>query len=103
MKTMKVFRRKDAEHEAMERHQEAIVSSGVAYVEFSAVDEICYGTSTQWVAASDDVIKFLNNECREPQKAVLMLESVVRLTINTANFFQGQVCIVGELPTDTDS
>ena len=88
---VKVFGRKDNEHEAIERHQESRISSGVAFVEYSVDDEICNENSTQWVPACDDVVKYLNKECREPQKVVLTLESVVRLTVNSDNFSQGQV------------
>ena len=72
-------------------------------MQFSADDEVCNEASTQWLPASEDVVNYLNKECREPQKVVVTLESVVRLTIITDNFSQGQVCNVGELPTDSNS
>ena len=76
---MKIFGRNDAEHKAIERHQEAIISSGVAFAEFSADDEVCNVTNTEWITATDDVVKYVI-KCRKSQKSVLTLESVVRLT-----------------------
>ena len=100
---MKVFGRREAEREAMIRHQTFISSSGQPFYEFIADDEVCNSASNNWISANDDVSKFLNSECREPQKVIVKVESVVRLTINTENCSQGQICIVGELPSNGNS
>ena len=98
--TMKVFGRKDAEREAMDRYQIAVSSSGEPFVQYVADDEICNDSSVQWVPASDEATKFLDRECREPRKVVLKKHSVVRLTVNTDSFSQGQIGIVAELPSN---
>ena len=69
---MKVFGRNDAEHKAIERHQEAIISSGVAFAEFSADDEVCNVTNTQWITATDDVVKYVIKSAENRRKVCLL-------------------------------
>ena len=51
---MKVFGRREAEIEAMNRHQLSIPASGDPFCENNADDEICHNSSINWVPANDD-------------------------------------------------
>ena len=64
---------------------------------------MCTSTSNYWVPATHQAVNYLDRECREPAKLVLKKHSVVRLTINTGPLTQGQICIVAELPSPSDT
>ena len=100
---MKVFGKKAAERDAVRCYQQKILNSGQRYVEFEAYDEMCSCHSSSWRMADEASIEFLNSNCREPKKLVFTDYCLLRLTINTDDLSQGQLCILSGIPNIDDS
>ena len=102
-RVMKVFGKRTAEQEAIKHFHQEIRSSGEHFCEIIAFDEMCPNLSSNWQDASNEVVNFLNKECAEPKKLTLKKHCILRLTKNTDDLSQGNVCILAEIPNCNDS
>ena len=100
---MKVFGKRAAEQEAINYYHQEIRNSGEAYIEIVAIDEMCSHMSSHWQDATKEAVNFLNKECDEPKRLTLKKHCILRITKNTDDLSQGNVCILAELPNCNDS
>ena len=102
---MKVFGRRKAVEDTLERHFENVKNSGVQYKVFKSRDEICPKHACNWKLADSEGTKFLNKEVREPEKLFVHMFVVLKITenCNDLNIPQGTLCLVVKMPTDTDN
>ena len=100
---MKVFGKRSAEQEAINNYHQEIRTCGEGFCEINALDEMCPNLSSYWQDATNEAVNFLNKECAEPKKLTLKKHCVLRLTKNTDDLSQGNVCILAELPNCNES
>ena len=100
---MKVFGKKAAEREAVNSYQLKIIQDGHQYIQIDSFDEMCCRHSNNWTNADKSCTDFLNAQCREPKKLILTELCLLRLTINTEDLSQGQICVLAELPNIADT
>ena len=91
---MKVFGKKAAEREAVDRHLEAIRASGSSHYFIQAKDELRLSGSHSWRDCSADVSKFLDRTVREPARLLVYAWAVVQFSRNLATTQQGSLGVV---------
>ena len=103
VKILNVFGKKKAEREAIAYHKERVGGTSKSTVTIEAEDEMCMSKSSAWLQAAEKVKNFLDIKMREPRLLLLHEHCLLRNTINLKNISQGQVCILAEMPSETDN
>ena len=91
---MKVFGKKAAEREAIERHFSDITADNVDHYFVQSVDEISLIGSNSWRPCQASAVKYLNSQCREPEKLMIYVKAIVRFTRNMKGLSQGSLAVI---------
>ena len=91
---MKVFGKKAAEREAIERHFSDITADNVDHFFVQSVDEISLIGSNSWRPCQASAVKYLNSQCREPEKLMIYTKAIVRFTRNMKGLSQGSLAVI---------
>ena len=90
---MKVFGKKAAEREAVQRHLAMIQRSGAPHF-IIAKDEVRMSGSHAWRDAASDVTNFIDRNCREPPRLLIYKRAVVRFCRNMDSKLQGTLGVI---------
>ena len=91
---MKVFGKKAAEREAVQRHLAMIQRSGAPHFFIIAKDEVRMSGSHAWRDAASDVTNFLDRNCQESPRLLIYERAVVRFCRNMDSKWQGTLGII---------
>ena len=91
---MKVFGKKSAEREALDRYFNQIAATGISSFIIQSRDEVSILGSNSWRPCDETVSNFLNCNCREPRRILLHPKGLLRLTRNLNSVTQGTIAVV---------
>ena len=99
---MKVFGKKAAEREAIERHFSDIIGDNIDFYFVHSVDEISLIGSNTWRPCQASAVKYLNSQCREPEKLMIYETAIVRFTRNLRGLSQGSLAVIDYANSSAD-
>ena len=91
---MKVFGKKSAEREALDRYFNQTAATGISNLIIQSRDEVSILGSNSWRPCDDTASKFFNCNCREPGQILLHPKDILRLTRNLNSVTQGTIAVV---------
>ena len=100
---MRVFGKKSAERDAVERHFKTIEQSGISFMPLPSRDEVRVAGSHNWRQASPEVTNFLTRQCREPECLLIYEKAVVRFTRNLNDTLQGALGVLSYAHSNVNS